>query len=65
MGSQFLMSILKDSGIADIAISIVDYFIGRKDSKNAQMAKAGLKIARVVLLRRRVCNECGNGDGRG
>ena len=26
MGSQFLMSILKDSGIADIAISIVDYF---------------------------------------
>ena len=65
MGSQFLMSILKDSGIADIAISIVDYFIGRKDSKNAQNGKAGLKIARVVLLRRRVCNECGNGDGRG
>lgn len=43
MGSQFLMSILKDSGIADIAISIVDYFIGRKDSKNAQNGKGGIK----------------------
>ena len=43
MGSQFLMSILKDSGIVDIAISIVDYFIGRKDSKNAQNGKGGIK----------------------
>ena len=34
MGSQFLMSILKDS---------VDYFIGRKDSKNAQNGKGGIK----------------------
>lgn len=31
MGSQLLLSILKDSGIADIAVSIVDYFIGKKD----------------------------------
>lgn len=43
MGSQFLMSILKDSGIVDIAISIVDYFIGRKDSKNAQNGKGRIK----------------------
>lgn len=36
MGSQFLMSILKDSGIADIAVSIVDYFVGKKDEKRSE-----------------------------
>lgn len=50
MGSQLLLSILKDSGIADIAVSIVDYFIGKKDfdkkKKNAasrQVKKGGLR----------------------
>lgn len=34
MGSQFLMSILKDSGVADVAVSIVDYLVDRKAGKS-------------------------------
>ncbi len=65
MGSQFLMSILKDSGIDILLFRSLITLSGAKIAKTLKMAKAGLKIARVVLLRRRVCNECGNGDGRG
>ncbi len=50
MGSQLLLSILKDSGIADIAVSIVDYFIGKKDfdkkkksATSRQVKKGGLR----------------------
>lgn len=50
MGSQLLLSILKDSGIADIAVSIVDYFIGKKDfdkkkksAASRQAKKGGLR----------------------
>lgn len=45
MGSQFLMSILKDSGVADVAVSIVDYLVDRK----ARKSEAGKtdKAARV------------------
>ena len=40
MGSHFLMSILKDSGIADIAVSIVDYLVGKKDEKRSEGRKS-------------------------
>lgn len=50
MGSQLLLSILKDSGIADIAVSIVDYFISKKDfdkkkksAASRQAKKGGLR----------------------
>lgn len=50
MGSQLLLSILKDSGIADIVVSIVDYFIGKKDfdkkkksAASRQAKKGGLR----------------------
>lgn len=41
MGSQFLMSILKDSGIADIAVSIIDYLVGKKDEKRSAGCRSG------------------------
>ena len=40
MGSHFLMSILKDSGIVDIAVSIVDYLVGKKDEKRSEGRKS-------------------------
>lgn len=43
MGSQFLMSILKDSGIADIAVSIVDYLVGKIDENRSEDRKSGTK----------------------
>lgn len=36
MGSQFLMSLLKDSGVADIAVSVVDYLVGKKDENRSE-----------------------------
>ena len=43
MGSQFLMSILKDSGIADIAVSIVDYLVSKKDENRSEDRKSRTK----------------------
>lgn len=43
MGSQFLMSLLKDSGVADIAVSVVDYFVGKKDENRSEDRKSETK----------------------
>lgn len=43
MGSQFLMSILKDSGVADIAVSVVDYLVGKIDKNRSEDRKSGTK----------------------
>ena len=43
MGSQFLMSLLKDSGVADIVVSVVDYLVGKNDEKRSEDRKSGTK----------------------
>lgn len=43
MGSQFLMSLLKDSGIADIVVSVVDYLVGKKDENRSEDRKSETK----------------------
>lgn len=43
MGSQFLMSLLKDSGVADIAVSVVDYLVGKIDKNRSEDRKSGAK----------------------
>lgn len=41
MGSQFLMSLLKDSGVADIVVSVVDYLVGKKDKNRSVGCRSG------------------------
>ena len=43
MGSQFLMGILKDSGVADIAVSVVDYLVGKIDKDRSEDRKSGIR----------------------
>lgn len=43
MGSQFLMSLLKDSGVADIAVSVVDYLVSKIDKNRSEDRKSGTK----------------------
>lgn len=43
MGSQFLMSLLKDSGVADIAVSVIDYLVGKKDKNRSEDRKSETK----------------------
>lgn len=43
MGSQFLMSLLKDGGVADIAVSVVDYLVGKKDENRSEDRKSETK----------------------